>query len=289
MNYLLTGEEEYLKEQFVEKIKKSILNNDKNPTLDFDVFRGGEKDLARISTFLNTIPFTSKKRLVIIKDIERMRLKEKKLILKYLKSPRNSTILVLESSSNNPDGPLKEIFKFTKPVRCARLKERELDSWIKKEFNARGKSVSTAAAGLVREFAGSDLFLLKNEIEKIASFLGDENEVTERHIETVLGKTAHKTAFDLVKFILDDRRDKALSLADSLLVKEKPHQILNLLAWQFRNFMKVKNKPAGLSPEAVSRAFETILEADFSIKSGKIDARHALERVLVLICRRRSS
>jgi len=281
MNYLLTGLEEYLKEQFVEKLKKSILNNDKNPTPDFDLFRGGEKDFARISTFLHTIPFTSKKRLVVIKDIDRLSAKEKKIILKYLKSPLDSTILVLESSSNNPDGYLKEISKFTKPVRCARLKEREVDLWIKKEFTARGKSISPAAASLVREFVGSDLSLLKNEIEKIVSFLGDENEVIERHIETVLGKTAHKTAFDLVKFILENRRDKALSLADSLLVKEKPHQILNLLAWQFRNFMKAGSLPAGLSPEAVSRAFETILEADFFIKSGKIDARHAVERVLV--------
>ncbi|UCD54762.1 MAG: DNA polymerase III subunit delta [Candidatus Omnitrophota bacterium] len=275
MNYLLTGPEEYLKHQFVEKLKKSILNNDKNLTLDFEIFRGGEKDFTRISDSFNTIPFTSNKRLVVIKDIDRLRLKEKKLILKYLKSPVDSTVLVLESSSDNFDKPLKEIAGFTKLVRCNRLKDRERDWWIKKEFAGRGKKISPALASLVRELLGDDLFLLKNEIEKIASFLGDENEVTERHIETVLGKVAKKSAFDLVNFILENRPDKALYLVDSLLVKEKPHQILNLLAWQFR-----KNRN--------SRALEIILEADFFIKSGKIDMRHALERVLVLLCRGRA-
>lgn len=284
MNYLLIGPEEYLKDQFIEKLKRSILNNDKDLALDFNVFRGGEKDFARISDSFNTIPFASKKRLVVIKDIDRLRLKEKKLILKYLKSPRNSTTLVLESSSNTLEGSLEETAKFTKLIRYNRLKEGELDSWIKKEFTTRGKKISPAPASILRELVGSDLFLLKNEIEKIVSFLGHENEVTERHIEMVSGKTARKHAFDLVKFILENRPDKALSLADSLLVKEKPHQILNLLAWQFRNFMKTKNLPRGLSKEAVSRAFETILEADFSIKSGKMDAGHALERVLVLLC-----
>ncbi len=268
MNYLLTGPEEYLKHRFVEKLKKSILNNDKNLALDFDVFRGGEKEFARISDSFNTIPFASKKRLVVIKDIDRLRLKEKKLILKYLKSPLGSTTLVLETSSNNFDSPLKEISRFTKPVRCARLKDREQDWWIKKEFAGRGKKISPAPASLMRELVGDDLFLLKNEIEKIASFLGDENEVTEHHIETVLGKAAKRSAFDLVNFILENRPDKALYLMDSLLVKEKPHQILNLLAWQFR-----KNRN--------SRALEIILETDFFIKSGKIDARHALERALV--------
>jgi len=272
MNYLLTGPEEYLKHQFVEKLKKSILNNDKSLALDFDVFRGGEKEFARISDSFNTIPFASKKRLVVIKDIDRLRLKEKKLILKYLKSPLDSTTLVLETSSNNFDSPLKEISRFTKPVRCARLKDREQDGWIKKEFADRGKKISPALAMLVRELAGDDLFLLKNEIEKIASFIGDENEITERHIETVLGKAAKKGAFDLVNFILENRPDKALYLMDSLLVKERPHQILNLLAWQFR-----KNRN--------SRALEIILEADFSIKSGKVDARHALERALVTLLR----
>jgi DNA polymerase-3 subunit delta len=285
MNYLLIGPEEYLKKCFVEKLKKSILNNDKNSALNFDIFRGGEKDFKRLTDSLATRPFISKKRLVVIKDIEKLSAKEKKSILKYLKSPLDSTTLVLESPEAYFKAFPEEISKFTKLIRCNTLKEGEAGAWIKKEFAARGKKISSAAANLVREAAGKNLSLLKNEIEKIVSFIGDENEVTERHVEASLGGGAgHQHAFDLVKFILEGRADKAIRLADSLLVKEKPHQLLNLLAWQFRSFTRMKRLPNGLSRKRVSRAFETILEGDFSIKSGKLDARHALERVLLLLC-----
>lgn len=273
MNYLLTGQEEYLKHQFVEKLKKSILNNSTDLAFDFDIFRGGEKEFTKILDSFNTLPFISKKRLVAIKDIDKLSTKEKKSVLKYLKSPQDSTILVLETSSNNFDKFLEETSKFTKPIKCNRLKEKELDLWIKKEFAVHHKKISPALAGFVRELVGDDLFLLKNEIAKIISFLGDSNEVTERHLEAILRKTTHRTAFDLMGFILGKRVEEALSLVDSLLIKEKPQQILNLLAWQFR---KNRNRHA--------RALEIILEADFFIKRGKINARHALERALVSLC-----
>jgi len=311
MNYLLVGQEEYLKRQFVEKIKKSI-SHDRRGLPDFEVFHAGAAKISEILESCGTLPFASEKKLIIVKNIDKFTQKEKDLILKYLKSPSRSTSLLLESSSDEFNNKfLEKISKFAQPMKCHRLKERELDLWIKKEFASRGKKISPQAACLVRELTGGDMFSLKNEIEKITAFLGNSDEVTPGRVEALCGEGPYKTAFELVDLVLEKRADAVLASVGRLpAAKEKPYRILNLLAWQFRNFIKIKDLPRGASRERVARALgirwrfvdktlersgrftrkdleknlEIILETDFSVKSGKLGERLALEGALLRLC-----
>lgn len=310
MNYLVIGPEGYLKAEFLDKLKGSILRDNKNQ-LDLDVFHGGKSEIHDVLNSFRTLPIISKQRIVVIKDINRFSPKEKNSILQYLKSPSSSTTLVLESASGEFNKFLNEVSKLTKLVRCDRLTANELDVWIKKEFTVRKKRLSPRALGLIKELAGNDLNRLENEIEKVISFAPDVAEITERHVEAVLGESYYKTAFELVELVLGKKTGDVLMSLDRLLTKEKPHQVLNLLAWQFRNFIKIKNLPKPLfSVDGVSqtlhisrysarksieqskhftqadleRNFEVILKTDLSVKSGKIDARYALEHALVKLC-----
>ncbi|OGW75819.1 MAG: DNA polymerase III subunit delta [Omnitrophica bacterium RBG_13_46_9] len=304
MNYLLIGQEEYLRRQFLEKLRSSIINSG-TAQPDFEIFH--TDCLTDILNSCNTLPFISKEKLVVIKDIDRFSSKEKDSILKYLRSPRETTTLVLESPSGSFNKFLEDVSKLTKVVRCDRLKGGELGLWIRRQFAVRKKNISQCGADLIEELIGNDLLSLENEIEKILSFIGDADEVTERQIETVLGKVSYRTSFELVGFILDKKTDKLLASIDDLLVREKPHQILNLIAWQFRSFIKIKDLPRGLSAEEAAdrlginsyfarklieqskrfirsdleRNLEIILEADFAVKTGKADPRHAVEEALV--------
>lgn len=311
MNYLLVGQEEYLKQQFTENLKKTLLEKQKSRP-DFEVFIAGTKEITSLLESSDTLPFASSMRLIAIKDIDKFSQKEKKSILKYLKAPRDSTIFLLESQSpwvNNKF--LEEISKFARTVACNKLKESELEPWIKKEFASRGKKISLPLTRLISERIGSSLFLLKNEIEKITAFLGAEDEVTQRHIEEICGKGFYKSSFELVELVMEKKAEKVLDQAEAILASgEKPHQILNLLAWQFRNFLKIKNLPKGASRRDIAgcldiqwrfidkalkqagrftrRELETnleiILEADFSVKSGRLEARLTLEGALLRLC-----
>ena len=312
MNYLLTGPEEYLKRQFVDRLKKSALSKNGLGTLDCETYYAGESEPSLILNSLNTLPFFSRKRLIVVKNIDKFSANEKKLILCYLGSPRDFSIFVLETSLNERGNKfLEEIARLAKSVRCLRMKDKDIDLWIKKEFASLGKSISPETAGVMRGLAGMDLFFLKNEVEKISLYIGNEKEVKTGHIEAALGKSAQAGAFELIDLILEKRADRLLESLDSLLIKEKPHEILNLLAWQFRNFIKLKEYRKRLSAEDAARILNTnawlgrrileksgrftlkelkencgiILKADYSIKRGKMDQRHVLERVLVGLAR----
>jgi len=309
MNYLLIGPEEYLKRQFLGKLKKSVLGETGSET-DLGIFTAGSTPISEILAFLNTMPFTSKKRLAILNNIDEISTDEKDSLVRYLSSPRESSVLVMKTSSRESRKSAEKIFLPAKIIKCDRLKEREVGSWIQKEFAARGKKISPPAAALIAEFAGNDLLLLKNEIEKIAAFALKSAEITEKHVEEICLRSAYKTAFELIDMVLGKKLAEALLPLRDLSAGEKSHRMLNLLAWQFRAFMKIKNLPKGLSRDEISRLsgvkkyflektiresgrftvrqlaknLEIILEADFFIKNGKMSPQHAFERVLVGLC-----
>ena len=313
MNYFLVGQEEYLKHQFIERLKKSIPGKKNGFQPDFETFRAGQSSIREIFDSFNTLPFISANKITIIKDVDKFSKGEKETLLKSLKSlrPAGGAILVLTSSSAKGNDFIRAVSGFAKVVRCQRLRREELNHWIRKEFAFHNKKISPSVAEFMGELAGESLFSLKNEIEKISSFLGNKNTVTEEDIEKLLGRSAYRTGFELVDLVLEKKLGKILSSLDNLLIREKPHQVLYLLARQFRSLIKIKNFPEVTSAEEISRRLgmnryfvkktqsrarrfgqsglnknlAAILEADLSIKRGKLFPRDALERALVALCR----
>lgn len=271
MNYLLIGPEEYLKSRFLEKLKKSLLGESAQNELNFETFRAGTSPITEILDSFNTLPFASKHRITAIKDAEKFTPGEKDSVLKYLKSPAPSTTLVIFGSSGGFNKFLEEIARFAKVINCRSLAPGELKSWIREEFAGLKKKISPYLAGIISERIGNDLSYLKNEIEKISSFAGDLGEITEHHVEMVLGMAAHEMVFELAGLIAEKKPDRIFSSLEGLLAKEKPHRILGLLAWQFRRS----------SPPDLKQKLEIILEGDLFIKRGTMLPEEALERVLV--------
>lgn len=311
MNYLLVGPQEYLKEKFLGELKKKLFLNLNSNQLDYETFQADQSEITDIFNSANTLAFTSKHRIIVIRDIDKFTSEEKELILKYLKSPSSFSTLVLESQSQNTNKFLEDISRLTRVVRCKTLGNGDINLWIKKEFQASGKKISPQSVDTLRELVGNDLYALKNDIDKLVAFVGGAGEVTEKHIEALIGESRYRTAFELLDLVLKKKINSGLSYVSGLLETEKPHRILSLLAWQFRNFIKVKtsgdkmslkdasrilnSNPAiakktleasrNFTENAIKRKLEIILEGDFSIKTGKMDTRHVLERVFVELCR----
>jgi DNA polymerase-3 subunit delta len=306
MNYLIAGPETYLRNRFIEKIKESVLRG-KKTEFNFESFRAGAADIKQILDSASTLPLYTKEKIVVVKDCEKFSSGEKASILKYLKNPVKSTVLLLLSSVSGYNKFLSDISKHAKLIPCDKLRHSELIHWIRKEAAECKKRISPQAANLLTERIGSYLSYLKNEIEKLAAFSGKKPEITEGLIEEVSGRVPHESAFLLVDLIIKKKPKAVFGALEGLLSKEKPHQILSILAWQFRNYMRVKELPSNLPVETVSRRLgmsygiakktrdharnisladlkrnlEILLEGDLFIKRGTLTPQDALERVLV--------
>ena len=63
--YLLYGEEEYLKKQYRDKLKKAISGDD---TMNYSYFEGNKIVVKEVIDMANTLPFFAEKRLIVIEN-----------------------------------------------------------------------------------------------------------------------------------------------------------------------------------------------------------------------------
>ena len=125
-SYLFIGEDEAIKKNKVDSIKAHYLDKDLKD-IDFEIVYSDNKELSppRFNEILSYLPSNpSKKRIVLIKNIESLSKNNREILIRYLKSPSKSVLLILDSSKLNTDDLfIKELEPFVKKINFKREKE----------------------------------------------------------------------------------------------------------------------------------------------------------------------
>ncbi|MDI6688896.1 MAG: DNA polymerase III subunit delta [Actinomycetota bacterium] len=308
--YLIFGSEKLLLEEALDRLKARFA---KEAPLDFNYveFRGGEDSTSTMVQAAQTVPFLSHRRLVVVKDADKLSPSEVSFLSDYLKNPSEHACLVLVAGKlDKSDRLYKAIEKFGE-IHEYKLLFRDYPNWIKKQFLKKGKVATKSAAEFLFQTIGQDLNRLANEIEKISLFYDDKRELDIEDINYVTGKTPEETIFDLMDFI--SRRDEAhaLSALDCLLKGgETITRIYHMIIRQFRLLLKakvllergandqqlmrelklpsfvverLKRQCRNFSFKQLKRAHELLLEADLDMKSSDKNPRLILETLVVKI------
>ena len=313
-SYLFLGEEDFLKEAELAKLKSKFLENTVRD-LNYNVFYAKEKDfkLKEMLDILNTAPFVSPKRFVILKDSDSLPEDGKKSVLFYLKNPRDSSIFVIDSKSAKiKEGFILEASKLAKLVRTARLTDAEIIAWISKQARMAGKKISADAAKLMKENLPNDLHALYSSIGNLILYAGKRPDITKQDVEKVIYAAPLKTSFDLLDAIEKKDVKLALNIFTSIqkYKKRETEYLLGLLSWQFRMLLRVKGllrirnrfeiqKELNLyntkfdqmaryavrfKRQEIIKLLEEILKADNDIKTGEALPRFALEKLILKMC-----
>lgn len=100
MVYLFIGEDSLSKDIKLKRIKQEFLFPGRED-FNLDVLYSKELDLLTLQERILTLPLKSKKRIVVIKDAQRLGDNIKEFILEYVKQPHPSIVLVLDISQKN--------------------------------------------------------------------------------------------------------------------------------------------------------------------------------------------
>ena len=92
--YFIYGNDEFLKNQSLAKIKEIALQG-AMPDFNFDLFHAGEADISKIMSVLSTLPVMAKRRLVILKDADKLKSQEQESLLSYFNDPSPTTTLLM--------------------------------------------------------------------------------------------------------------------------------------------------------------------------------------------------
>jgi len=305
-NYLIIGDDEYIKEREAAGIKDKFLTSEET---DLNYSAYSPDDIEGIMDSAETLPFLARKRVVVVKKAQELSEKSKEIILSYLENPSESCILIL--SADNSLKKSKTYSKFSSKMTIIKADSPgsgTIKSWIRTFYKKKGIQISSEAVDLIVELKGNDTISVKNELDKLENF-SDEKKIEVGHVEELVGRSVAETVFKLIDAI--NTRDTAWGLrilADLYDQKKQPQEIIGYLGWYIRVMQKIillRDKGAspeetalalGYSPaytrrlstqaqkyssDRITRWTRSLFETDKNIKTGITPPVLAMETLLV--------
>ncbi len=323
MIIFLYGENSYLSKEQLDKIKKKHLANNLN-TADQIILYAKDTSYSEIIRQISTLPFLSKSRLVIIKNLlieGKKDLQEK--ILAYLKKVPSTTILVFYENKS-PDKRTKVFKDFKKNIEKQsknnnfKLKEFNsldefmLKTWVEKKIISHNKKIDKDASEKLLIYVGNDLWRLSNEIDKLLLFVSHNNTINSQMIDLLVRPKINSNIFALVDAVVANNISSALSELYCLRKNSVNEFIIFKMIYnQFKNLLMAKElvnenankftiqKYLKIHPFVAQKIFfaskkfnlnqlkdifDKICDYDFMIKSGRIEAQLGIEVMVIEIC-----
>lgn len=258
---ILYGEETFLLELYKKKMVELILE-DGEPTMNFTMFSDDKVSIEEIDDSINTLPFLSKTRIIVLKNIGLFSKKKKlaeSLLDSIKKMPDTTYIIIVESTVDKRTKLFREIKKIGIIANFATLGEDELVKYIGKKLGEYQLKIDINDAHYMVQRVGDKLSVLSGEIEKVANYVGEKSIVKKVDIEAICLRSIENKIFELVACLGQKRRGRALKLYHDLLHSKEPaNRILFMLVRQFRLNYKVKlYSQNGLNQNAIAKKMKT--------------------------------
>jgi len=331
--YILVGEDDFSLTESLEEIKQG-LGDQSLLTANTTVLDGQQVTLDQLRAVVGTAPFLAEKRLAIIQGLlgrfeagSKPR-RRKKIAPQAEKEPEyksfadcltkipDSTVLALvDGKIKNSNSLLKQLSSRAKVISFPILKGDKLLQWIKREVAEQGASISPEALDLLAKLVGGNLWVMTNEIIKLALFASGRR-IEVEDIRVVVSSAQETSVFVMVDAILDFKVGVAEQLLEELLQRgASPAYLLVMLSRQVRLIVRAsalrrQRRPdveiqdrLGLTSDFVLRktldqaqrysmerlreVYNKLLEADLSIKTGKYDGGLALNLLIADLCQQR--
>ena len=140
--------------------------------------------------------FSGDARLVVVAGVDKWKAADVKAIAAYLESPAPDTVLALVAADLKADAPLGKAVAKAGQVLAFTVPKRNLSGWVAEQFRAAGARAEPDACAALVQIVGDDLHQLAAEIDKLATWAGDEP-IGEREVEALAAPVAETPTFAL--------------------------------------------------------------------------------------------
>lgn len=317
--YFLAGEENFLLDDCLKRIEKVINIDD----LNREVFQATESSGNDVLNSVETLPFLTDKRIVILKMANKLKNDDFKIITKIIENPVDTTcfIIIFPDKVKNSTSKRKDLIALCEKsdgcycVECKKMYEKDVKNFIQEEFNSNGKNVDQDVVQQIVNDAGLDLQNVSSEIEKICLYLGkDKNDVTVEDFIKISGFTKEINIFMLTNSIEEKNLKYSLFIVEQMLKSgENAIGVLSAISGAVRKLLTAKSlmeEKDYSSQDALNyirvfsffqnkylmnlskytlihlkRCLKEILKTDIALKTGKSDDKSALENLVLFICK----
>lgn len=318
--YLIYGEEEYLVDKAIKKIKKNF--GELLPGMNY--IQIDEESTNDIISNIESPAFGFDKKLIIVKNSGLF----KKDGRKKIGSPIQETIasfinenidiinemvtLVFCEIEVDKNNVYSAIEKNGIICECALLNAPQIISNLKKICQMYKVNLDDSVAQYFLETAGTSMQELINEIRKLIEYTGEGGIITKEAIDNLTTKQVESIIFDLTDNLGMKKTDKAIEVLDNLIYKKEPipkilvtlynhfkklyycniaiktnrdvTSALNLKPNQMFLVTKYKTQAKYFKINDLRNILRELTELDYNYKNGKLDIEVGLKSILCTYC-----
>lgn len=300
--YLFAGEEQYYQESALQALFATL--DDAGRMFNISVFRidevgssGVRVTAAAAIDAANQLPMMSARRIVVIRDFDKVKEDELDLVLNYLKRPAPSSTLVFQAASLDHRRKLTAaLLGACTAVTFDFLDEREAARRAEEFLKRRGCTIDKGALDNLIGLVGTRLTRLVNELEKLAIYTGG-GMIGNDAVDLLAPRAREHTGLELWDAIVEGDRKRAMRLTHRLLDdgeapvvligslgglyrrmlagkeliarKAPPQEVMKATSHYGARLSKITRRLAQMSREQIVRGLHRIAEVDNAIKNAE--------------------
>jgi DNA polymerase III subunit delta len=232
-------------------------------------------------------------------------------LAEYVASMPESTVLIVlvDEALDSGHSLVKAASQHGKVIQSTLPKGKALESWISKRAKGLGVSIAPDASELLANFIGNQLRLLANELDKLATYVGQGGTIRVDDVRKLSAQVQEARIFDLTDALAQRNRKQALDILHDLLADgEPPLRLISTITSQVRSLLLVKElaqkgmrgpqiaatigiapfvaekamrQIGKFSPAQLETAYRHLLETDAALKRSRMTPELALDLLVV--------
>lgn len=315
MIYFLHGEESYLLDHAVQAVIELAAPDGLND-FNYDAFHAKSTSGDTLRAAVETLPFMCKRRVVLLRDLQEMDLKQLDALDDYFSNPSPTTCLIIHAmtAEKKVDGRLGIVRKLKKASESCEFKsfyQEDVEDFIHKRARHRNMRLERDSVAYLSEAVGSKLADLDAALEKLDLFVGDseqQRDVSLAQVQEIIADTKVNTVFELTDALGERHMEQALHILEKMMLSGEAAIMINqMIARHFRIIAKLQDpsirhagrneraSAAGVSPfflkdydrharkfsaQKVEQLLERLVDVDMLLKSSKLDDQLILEQLV---------
>ena len=252
--YLLYGDEEYLKQQFKDKLIAALVNE--GDTMNYSKFTGKDVDDQEVIDLADTMPFFAKPvgpegdqyRVILLdgcnlggRSATAKKKGEPDLIEYFSQVPSHVIFIVVENAGIGRSKLFKTASSAGLAVEFAMLNDSDLAKWIGAKLKSEGKLMKQDAFQLFLKMTNSNMSNMDTELEKLISYVGDREQITPEDVTAICIAGVESKVFDLINSISEKNMRQTMDIYQKhLALDTNPREILGALIAEFRRMRVIK-------------------------------------------------
>ncbi|MBQ7307924.1 MAG: DNA polymerase III subunit delta [Clostridia bacterium] len=293
--YLIYGEDEFAKDSALNQIKSKVVTE--FPELNYVVFYGDNLEEKNFFEVLESVPFLSEKKFVVLKIFNNKKLPFLDRLTAYLKNPSEFCVFAIVCD---------EIFsiKGTKPtlIDCNNISQATIKKYIIVQTQKNNIDIDFDAIDLLIQYSNGNMSFVDTELKKCMAYT---NHITIDTIKELVSLHTEYQIYEFTNSIGKKENEKCIEIMNNFLSnKNIMPTLLYLLYSHFRKlyFISISSKndielseEYKIKPYAVKKLREQlkfynknqlenilklISDSDYKIKNGELDIKSAVYNIV---------